>query len=146
MSILEKLRTDTARYWDKPFLKAAMAVCALTTLADGEVSLSERYRVDAILNAMDRLRVHNPHKAVDIMNDYIEDLRAEPEKAKEVLQGKISRCAGDFKSARTLLRIAYLIISADDDVIEAERQAFDQICITLSVNPDEIWVKMIESS
>ena len=146
MSILEKLRTDTARYWDKPFLKAAMAVCALTTLADGEVSLSERYRVDAILNAMDRLRVHNPHKAVDIMNDYIEDLRAEPEKAKEVLQGKISRCAGDFKSARTLLRIAYLVVSADDDVIEAEREAFDQICITLSVNPDEIWVKMIESS
>ena len=80
------------------------------------------------------------------MNDYIEDLRAEPERAKEVLQGKISRCAGDFKSARTLLRIAYLIISADDDVIEAEREAFDQICITLSVNPDEIWVKMIESS
>ncbi len=146
MSILEKLRTDTARYWDKPFLKAAMAVCALTTLADGEVSLSERYRVDAILNAMERLRVHNPHKAVDIMNNYIEDLRTEPERTKEVLQGKISRCAGDFKSARTLLRIAYLVVSADDDVIEAEREAFDQICMTLSVNPDEIWVKMIESS
>ena len=142
MSIIEKLRTDTARYWDKPFLKSAMAVCALATLADGEVSLSERYRVDAILNAVERLRVHNPHKAIDIMNDYIEALRTEPEKAIDVLQGKISRYAGDYKSARTLLRIAYLVISSDDEVVRSEREAFDQICATLNVDPDEIWEKM----
>ncbi len=146
MNIIGKLRTDTARYWDKPFLKAAMAVCALTTHADGEVSLSERYRVDAILDAMDRLRVHNPHKAVDIMNDYIEGLRTEPERTVEVLQGKISRYAGDYKSARTLLRIAYLVISADEEVIKSEREAFDKICVTLNVSPDEIWEKMSESS
>lgn len=146
MNIIGKLRTDTAHYWDKPFLKAAMAVCALTTHADGEVSLIERYRVDAILDAMDRLRVHNPHKAVDIMNDYIEGLRTEPERTIEVLQGKISRYASNYKSARTLLRIAYLVISADEEVVKSEREAFDQICIALNISPDEIWDKMIESS
>ena len=145
MNIIAKLRSDTARYWDKPFLKAAMAACALTTLADGEVSLSERYRVDAILDAMDRLRVHNPHKAIDIMNDYIEGLRTDPERTEEVLRGKISRCAGDYKSARTLLRIAYLVISADDEVTKSERAAFDQICAALNVSPDEIWQKMSET-
>lgn len=146
MNIIGKLRTDTAHYWDKPFLKAAMAVCALTTHADGEVSLIERYRVDAILDAMDRLRVHNPHKAVDIMNGYIEGLRTEPERTIEVLQGKISRYASNYKSARTLLRIAYLVISADEKVVKSEREAFDQICIALNISPDEIWDKMIESS
>lgn len=142
MSIVEKLRSDTARYWDKPFLKAAMAVSALTALADGEISLSERYRIDAILNAMDRLRVHNPHKAVDIMNDYIEALQTEPERAEEVLRGKIARYKGNYKSARTLLRIAYLVISADDNVTTSERDTFDRICLTLNVNPAEIWEKM----
>jgi len=146
VNIIGKLRTDTAHYWDKPFLKATMAVCALTTYADGEVSLIERYRVDAILDAMDRLRIHNPHKAVDIMDDYIEGLRTEPERTVEVLQGKISRYAGDYKSARTLLRIAYLVISADEGVVKSEREAFDQICITLNISPDEIWEKMSESS
>ena len=146
MNVIGKLRTDTAHYWDKPFLKAAMAVCALTAHADGEVSLIERYRVDAILDAMDRLRIHNPHKAVDIMNDYIEGLRTEPERTVEVLQGKISRYAGDYKSARTLLRIAYLVISADEEVVKSEREAFDQICITLNISPDEIWEKMSQSS
>ncbi len=142
MSIVEKLRSDTARYWDKPFLKAAMAVSALTALADGEISLSERYRIDAILNAMYRLLVHNPHKAVDIMNDYIEALQTEPERAEEVLRGKIARYKGNYKSARTLLRIAYLVISADDNVTTSERETFDRICLTLNVNPAEIWEKM----
>ncbi len=142
MTIFEKLRSETARYWDKPFLKAAMAVCALTILADGEVSLSERYRVDAILDAMDRLRVHNPRKAVEIMDGYIEALRNEPQRTEDILQGKISRGAGDYKTARTLLRIAYLVISANDDVQDAERAAFDKICATLAVDPDEIWSKM----
>jgi len=146
MSILEKLRSDTARHWDKPFLKASMAVCALTTLADGEISLTERYRVDAILETMDRLKVHNPHKAVEVLNEYIADLRTEPEKAEEVLQGKIARHAGDYKSARTLLRIAYLIIAADDDITADERAAFDKICATLNVDPDEVWKKMSEGS
>lgn len=142
VNIVEKLRSDTARYWDKPFLKAAMAVSALTALADGEISLSERYRVDAILDAMDRLRVHNPHKAVDIMNDYIEALQTEPERAEEVLRGKISRYAGNYKSARTLLRIAYLVISADNNITKSERETFDQICVALNVNPEEIWEKL----
>ncbi len=145
MSFLEKVRGDAARYWDKRFLKAAMAVCALTAIADGHVSLSERYRVDAILEAMDRLRVHNPHKAVDIMNDYVDGLRTAPARTEAILRGKISRCAGDYKAARTLLRIAYLVISADGAVKQAERVAFDQICLALDVNPDEIWEKMGQS-
>ncbi len=143
MNFIEKLRADTARYWDKPFLKASMAVCALASLADGEVSLSERYRVDAILDAMDRLQVHNPGKAVEILDDYIAALRTERTAAEGVLEGKISRFADDYKSARTLLRIAYLVITADGDVAEPERAVFDRICATLNVSPSEIWEKMV---
>jgi len=139
MNIIEKLQHDTARYWDKPFLKAAMAVCALASNADGTVSLSERYRVDGILNAVERLRVHDPHKAVDIMNDYLEQLRVDPEHWETVLRNKIARYAEDYKAARTLLRIAYLVISADDAVSPAEREEFDRICASLTVEKDRIW-------
>ena len=142
MSVLNKLSGDMARYWDKPFLKAAMAVCALTALADGNVSLSERYRVDVILGTMERLRVHDPHKAVEVMNDYVADMRDQPERAMAVLKGKIARYAGDYKAARTLLRIAYLVIAADDAVSDTERTVFDQICGSLDVDPTEIWQKL----
>jgi tellurite resistance protein len=52
VNIIEKLRSDTAHYWDKPFLKAAMAACALTTLADDEVTKSEREAFDQICVAL----------------------------------------------------------------------------------------------
>ena len=54
MNFFEKLQSDTARYWDKPFLKAAVAVCAISALADGKVSLNERYRVDAVNRGIKR--------------------------------------------------------------------------------------------
>ncbi len=41
-SLLGKLVTEVRRYRNKDFLKAAMAVCALSANADDEVSLSER--------------------------------------------------------------------------------------------------------
>lgn len=146
MNFLDKLKSDTARYWDKPFLKASMAVCAMTALADGEVSLSERYRVDAILGAMDRLQVHNPEKAVEILDDYINALRTERETAEKVLEGKIAQFLDDYKSARTLLRIAYLVVTADGEAVEPEKAVFNRICTTLNVEPIEIWEKMAEAS
>lgn len=139
MNVIEKLRHDTARYWDRPFLKAAMAVCALASSADGDVSLSDRYRVDAILGAIERLQVHDPHEAVNIMNDYLDELRDDPQEWEAVLRGKISRYAEDFKAARTLLRIAYLVISADGPVSSAEKAEFDRICDSLSVDKGRIW-------
>ena len=145
MNFVDKLKSDTARYWDKPFLKASMAVCAMTALADGEVSLSERYRVDAILGAMDRLQVHNLAKAVEILDDYINALRTERETAGKVLEGKIARFSDDYKSARTLLRIAYLIVTTDGEAAESERAVFNQICATLNVASGEIWEKMAEA-
>ena len=146
MNFLDKLKSDTAHYWDKPFLKASMAVCAMTALADGEVSLSERYRVDAILGAMERLQVHNPEKAVEILDDYINALRTERETAESVLKGKVAKFSDDYKSARTLLRIAYLVVTADGEAAVPERAVFDQICATLNVAPGEIWKKMDEAT
>ena len=139
MNIIEKLQYDTARYWDKPFLKAAMAVCALAAYADGNVSLSERYRVDAILNAVERLRVHDPRKAVYIMDDYLAELRNDTLNWESVLRGKVSRYADDYKAARTLLRIAYLVIAADGPVSPAEKEEFNRICDSLTVEKDRIW-------
>ncbi|MEX2614935.1 MAG: TerB family tellurite resistance protein [Alphaproteobacteria bacterium] len=139
MNVIEKLRHDTARYWDKSFLKAAMAVCALASNADDDVSLSERYRIDAVLGAVERLQVHDPHQAIGIMNEFLEHLRDDPDGWDDVLRGRISRYADDYKAARTLLRIAYLIISADGTISAGEKHEFDSICASLSVEKDRIW-------
>lgn len=146
MSLLEKLKTEVERYQNKGFLKAAMAVCALTALADGRVSLSGRYRIDAIIETMERLRIYDPHKAIAILDDFVDDLKADREHAASVLERKISRYAVDYKSARTLLRIAYLVLTADGAISPVKMSAFSKICISLGVEPKEIWKKLANAA
>jgi tellurite resistance protein TerB len=142
MNLIEKLKTEVERYQNKGFLKAAMAVCALTALSEGKVSLSGRYRIDAIIETMERLRIYDPHKAVEILDDFLADLRSDHDRAAAVLEQKIGRYAGDYKSARTLLRIAYLVITADGAIPPGRMQSFNEISVSLGVEPAEIWQKL----
>ncbi len=142
MDIVEKLRTEIIRYQSKPFLKAAMAVCALASLADDDYSLSERGQVDIVLRTMDGLHFHDPNKAAQIFEEFIHDLRTDHDKTAKVLAGKVARHAGNYKEARTLLRIAGMIINADGKVTSEERAVFDELCDVLGVDPDEVWDKL----
>ena len=138
MDIVEKLRTEFLRYQSKPFLKAAMAICALAALANDDYSLSERGQVDTILQTMSSLNLHDPHKAAEIFEDFIYHLRTDHDTAAEVLVGKVARHAGNYKEARTLLRIAGMIINADGKVTSEERAVFGELCDVLGVDPNEV--------
>lgn len=138
-SLLDKLVTEVRRYQNKDFLKAAMAVCALAANADDEVNLAERYSIDRALETEPALRLFDPAKAIRILDDYIFALREEGDAAKAVLDNKVSRFAGDHKRSRTLMRVAYLIIAADQEIHAAERAEFDRLCALLDLDPAEIW-------
>ncbi len=142
MSLIEKLKSEIEQRNNKPFLKAAMAVCALVANADGTVTFAERYRVDRVLETVRELRIYDPHKAVDLLDEFLDDLRRDREQVDRILRAKIARFAADHKSARTLLRIAYFILTADEGISAAERTAFDRICQSLNVDPRDVFDKM----
>jgi tellurite resistance protein TerB len=146
MNLVEKLKGEVERYQNKPFLKAAMAICALTALADGRLRLGERARMKAVRETMERLRVYDPQKGLAILHEYLEDLKREHGEAATILKNKIGRYAGDHKSARTLLRIAFLVLTAGGPMSPAARQSFDDICDYLAVNAADIWEKLSASS
>ena len=81
MSLLESVQERLHRHQDRAFLKAAMAASALAAYADGTVSLSERYSIDEMLENVERLNIHDPDKAVQILNDYVHALKSDPELA-----------------------------------------------------------------
>jgi tellurite resistance protein TerB len=135
---LAKLKTDIDRFRDRAFLKAAMAVSALTALADGEVSLEERYRVDGIVAGEPTLAAFNAHKAAAIFNDYVHALRSEPVRSRRILMAKIERMAEKPRRARTLMRVSWLIIDADERVAPGEAAAFDELCRALHLDPDDV--------
>ena len=70
-----------------------------------------------------------------MLDDYIYGIEQDAAAAAEILHAKIQRLSGDHKKARTLLRIAYLIIIADDLITPAEQAEFDRLCQILAIDP-----------
>ena len=138
MSLLENVQERLHRHRDRTFLKAAMAASALAAYADGTVSLSERYSIDEMLENVERLNIHDPDKAVQILNDYVHALKSDPETAQSVLISKLKRIAGDREAAELIARIALAVCYADDQFNYAERLQFAEICQTLGVDAKEL--------
>ncbi len=141
-SLLDKLVAEVQRYQSKDFLKASMAVCALAAAADDEVSLSEHYKIDHVLATEPALQNFDRTKAVDTLYTYIHALRTHGEESKRVLYKKVQRMAGDHKRARTLMRVAYLIIAADGEIHDAERDEFTRLCGLLGLEPTQVWAEL----
>ena len=137
--LLDKLGAEVSRYQDKDFLKSAMAVCALTAMADDEVKLEERCSINLAIRNEPALQAFDVDKASAILDDYIEGLERDGHAAKQVLSEKVRRVSSDHKRARSLMRVAYLIITSDYDVDERELAEFRRLCDLLKLEPDEIW-------
>ncbi len=137
MSLLESVQERLHQHRDREFLKAAMAASALAAYADGTVSLTERYSIDDMLENLDRLNLHDPEKAIEILNDYIHALQEDPEPAQAVLIGKLKRISADRDAADLIVKIALVVSYADGHFNYAERMQFAEICETLGVDPKE---------
>ncbi len=136
MSILNGLNERIARHRTRDFPKVAMAAGALAAQADGTVALSERYRIDDILARMERLKIYDPHKAVQILDGFLTELRDNAEAAERVLLGKLSRIAEDREAAELVVRIALSVSQSDGPFGAPERARFEEICAVLGFSPE----------
>ena len=137
MNLLESVQERLHQHRDRDFLKAAMAASALAAYADGTVSLTERYSIDDMLENLERLNLHDPEKATQILNEYIRALQDDAETAQAVLIGKLKRFADDREAADLIVQIALAVSYADGHFNYAERMQFAEICETLGVDPKE---------
>jgi tellurite resistance protein TerB len=138
-----KLLAELDRYRNRDFLKAMMAVCALTALADGEFHIAEKYEVERIIDTNGILRSFDPKRAVKVLDEYIHAIRTgDRDRVLKVLNNKIARFAIDYKASRTLMRAAYIVIAADGEVTDAERAEFDRISRLLEHNPEKFWADL----
>ena len=140
--LMEKLVDEARHYRSKEFLKSVMAVCALVALADGELQVVERQRIFQAFARVPALRELDLHKALQILQDYAGALREDGATAKVVLYRKVRRMAGKHKRTRTMMRLAYMIITADDEVHEAELNEFRHLCGLLNLDPGQVWAEL----
>ena len=78
----------------------------------------------------------NRSRPADPEFNYIALIEAEGADAKPKLSQRIMRYFGDERRARALMRIAYRIMVADHEVIEAETKEFQRLCRILGLDPE----------
>ncbi len=140
--LLEKLVVE-ARYWlKKELLKAVMAVFALAGLADGELPVAARQGLFQAFARAPALRELDLHKALAVLRDYTAAFRADPAAATAVMEAKLRRLAGKHKRARTILRLAHLLLSAKGTLGAAELTEFRRLCTLLDVDPEQVWEEL----
>lgn len=128
---------DASGIRDKDFLKAAMAACALTILADGDSALSERFAIDDLLARMERLQLYDPQKAIAILDDFVYRLRSDEATSRHILLAKIERLAEEREAADLIPQIVTTVALADGKVSAHEFAMLRHICALLQVDSAE---------
>ncbi len=128
--MFDRFRLELLRYKQRPFLEAVAAACALVATADGEVSFSERSRLDAVIESLSQLRLFDPHEVVDAFDSNVARL-AEDEDGfgdlmKTIVAGTKAEGAPDL-----LLRISAVMSLADGRDSADERALIEKICAAL---------------
>ncbi len=137
--LMEKLIGEALHHRNKEFSKAVMAVCALVAIADDEFKVIERQRIFQAFAREPALQVLDFGKALEILDGYMVAIRHDSLAAKAVLYKKVRRMVGKHKRVRTMMRLAYLIIIADEEVHDAELREFRHLCELLNLEPDQLW-------
>ncbi len=137
--LMEKLIGEALHHRNKEFSKAVMAVCALVAIADDEFKVIERQRIFQAFAREPALQVLDFGKALEILDGYMVAIRHDSLAAKAVLYKKVRRMVGKHKRVRTMMRLAYLIIIADEEVHDAELREFRHLCDLLNLEPDRLW-------
>lgn len=126
------------RFMERGYLQAAMAVCALTASADGEVGLEERYAIDAAIRRDPLLQRFTPGQAVAVLDEQLFRLRQDPADTREALLDAIERAGRRPERAVALMRMAWSVIAADGRIRRAELIEFETLCDLLDLDCESI--------
>lgn len=135
--MFDRFRLELLRYKQRPFLEAVAAACALVATADGEVSFSERSRLDAVIESLSQLRLFDPHEVVDAFDSNVARL-AEDEDGFEDLMKTIVAGTKAEGAPDLLLRISAVMSLADGRDSADERAVIEKICAALRLGGESV--------
>ncbi len=132
--MFERFRLELNRHKQRPFLEAVAAACALVATADGEVSFSERARLDTVIESLSQLRLFDPYEVVDAFDERVAQLADDDDGVAAMLK-VISAGTRAEGAADLLLRISAAMSLADGRDSSDEHEIIHKICAALQL-PD----------
>ena len=123
------------RHRNRPFLKAAMAACALVAIANGKVSFSQRVRVDSIMATLEKLQVFDPHEGVELFNECVESILAAPSTGHAQAVKTLQAVADNPETAQLLIRLCLAVSESRGAINLVEQIEIVTLCSLLEVDP-----------
>jgi tellurite resistance protein len=133
-NLSETYRRQMERHRNLPFVKAAMAASALVATADGNVSFSQRVRVDQILDVLEAVKTFDPHECVDLFVAYAEDILRQPKEGHAKAVKALDAVRGDAEKTDLLVRICLAIAEANGETSLADQIEIVTLCSLLEVD------------
>ena len=133
-SLLTNYQRQMERQRNRPFLRAAMATCALAATADGEITFAERIRVDQVLDTLDALKIFDPHDGVELFNEFSAGILDAPQTGRERALEAVNAVLTDSPdTANLLVRICLAVAEARGEKGLIEQIEIVMLCSTLGV-------------
>ncbi len=137
-SLLNDYELGIERHRQRPFLKASMAACALAAVADGAPTLSERIRVDQILETLETLKIFDPHEGVDLFNEYSKALLETPAEGREKALDAVRAVNGNPDTAALLVRMCLAVAEAKGEKCRTDEVEIEAVCKALGVDSRDL--------
>lgn len=134
--MFDRFRNELQRHRQRPFLEAVAAASALVATPDGEVSFSERARLDAVVESLSELRLFDPHEVVDVFDAHVAQLADDADGGHNEMLKTITASTKKEGASDLLLRISVAMSLADGRDSTDEHKVIDQICAALDLAPE----------
>jgi tellurite resistance protein TerB len=134
----EALAAELDKFRNRQFLEATMAATALVSLADGDANLTEINILDQALESIQELKIYDPHHALDLYRDYLEDLRTNPAETRDKIIQTVGKIRDDQHAARLLIQVCVAIGKADENFSEPEKNVITELCQSQALDCDEL--------
>jgi tellurite resistance protein TerB len=129
----------SGRLQNMALMEAVIAVCILAADADDDVQVCEMSTISAAIATDPALDGVDMDKAEALLADTLRMLEGDKAAAKRKLSDKIMRFFGDQNRSRSLMRVAYRIISSDHSIEEEEMNEFRRLCFMLDLDADRVF-------
>lgn len=139
-SLLDDYELEIERHRQRPFLKASMAACALAAVADGAPTLSERIRVDQILETLGALKIFDPHEGVELFDGYSKALLESPQEGHQKALDAIKAVTGNPDTSALLVRMCLAVAEAKGEKTRLDEVEIEAVCNALGVDPHALGV------
>jgi tellurite resistance protein TerB len=132
-----ELKTEALKYKNKDFLNAAMAGCALISMADGSVSAEEKQKMIKFIESNDALSVFTTSDVIKAFQDYVGQLEFDKDIGEAKAFQSLHKMKSNAEASRLLVRMIIAVASSDGDFDAKEQIVASKIIKELGMSPSE---------